>query len=613
MAKQLVGPVERHLEKAIVGVAGLLLVGVIARYLVTSPNYLELGGETVNASTIDAKVADKSADVRSKIQRHREELEVLEPLFPEFVRKLDAFASNELPLEFPMAVSFGPPVPIIDTPEVIKGRKKLATVVRLPKPAATTGRSTFDFSDGAGENLHVHNWVTVSVVFDRERQIKLQKQQYGAKHDEITFGGVELERRLQRDDGSWSDEDWEFVEDWPEAEIPPRPNVTLFQEKGQVTVVRDSYNAVVFFQDELSAPRLQVRILRPLMPDVYNGDPWTFPPLIPYKEVLGQDREYLDPDGTDDEIEDRYGLGEEEDPGDGEEEELTLRETFKRSLESAEQKLISGRRNWSRDDAIEAFNLAMEVFMNRDAGGADKAKARKITDAASQLIRDIDRRPKQGQKPEGAEEGKRELLPTQQVWANDAKRGSVRSGETYQYRIRLVLYNELAAAPAQFEAKEDAAVVLIAGEWSEPSDPVAVGADTHFFATGCDERKQEVKFELYHWFDGVWVTHRWSFGVGQAVMGMSREPVPIPGEEDVDKPEVSFEPGVMVVDIDFKRPYRDRKAKGGGVTLGGAATSTCSVVLVDSAGELTERFILSDKANPMKRTLAKAVFKPEKR
>ena len=43
MAKQLVNPIERHIEKAIVGVAGLVLLGAIARYLVTSPNQIDLG------------------------------------------------------------------------------------------------------------------------------------------------------------------------------------------------------------------------------------------------------------------------------------------------------------------------------------------------------------------------------------------------------------------------------------------------------------------------------------------------------------------------------------------------------------------------------------------
>jgi len=43
MAKQLVNPIERHVEKAVLGLTGLALVAVIALYLVTSPNQIELG------------------------------------------------------------------------------------------------------------------------------------------------------------------------------------------------------------------------------------------------------------------------------------------------------------------------------------------------------------------------------------------------------------------------------------------------------------------------------------------------------------------------------------------------------------------------------------------
>ena len=275
MAKQLVSPVERHVEKAVVGIAGLILIGVIARYLVTSPNYLELGGEMVTPNTIDAKVADKAAEVRSRIRRHRPELETPEPLYPEFIEQLDSFASNDIALQLATAVPFGPPVPIIDTPEVIRGRKKLATVVRPPKPAITLGRTTFDFG-AAGQALFVHNWVTVSAIFDRKEQIKLEKRQYGAKHDEIVFGPVELQRRARRPDGSWADEDWEFVETWPAADIPPVPVLPLVEEDGQIIVDHDAQNKMNNLYNELYLPSMQLEILRPMMPERHNGDVWGF-------------------------------------------------------------------------------------------------------------------------------------------------------------------------------------------------------------------------------------------------------------------------------------------------------------------------------------------------
>ena len=68
MAKQLVNPIERHVEKAVLGLTGLALAAVIALYLVTSPNQIELGQEKVSPSTIDGKVAKKAADVVGRIR-----------------------------------------------------------------------------------------------------------------------------------------------------------------------------------------------------------------------------------------------------------------------------------------------------------------------------------------------------------------------------------------------------------------------------------------------------------------------------------------------------------------------------------------------------------------
>ena len=125
MAKQLVGPLERHVEKAIVGIAGLILIAVIAKYVVTAPNQLEVGGELVDPATVDKKVADKAAEVRDRIANHDPEDETPELLYGEFVKSLDPYPSNQLALEAPRGVVFGPAVPIIDPPEAIKGQKKL--------------------------------------------------------------------------------------------------------------------------------------------------------------------------------------------------------------------------------------------------------------------------------------------------------------------------------------------------------------------------------------------------------------------------------------------------------------------------------------------------------
>ena len=96
MAKQLVSPIERHIEKVVVGIAAILLLGVIAKYLVTSPNQMEVDGVTVWPGTIDQKVTDKGSDVRRRIQNAQPADNPLEKIYPDFVAQLDPFAGDAL-------------------------------------------------------------------------------------------------------------------------------------------------------------------------------------------------------------------------------------------------------------------------------------------------------------------------------------------------------------------------------------------------------------------------------------------------------------------------------------------------------------------------------------
>ena len=79
MAKQLVNPVERHAEKAVLAVAILLLIGVVVRYLATSPNQLEVGGNWVSPKTVDQQLARKAATARDRIRRAQSPEEMPEP------------------------------------------------------------------------------------------------------------------------------------------------------------------------------------------------------------------------------------------------------------------------------------------------------------------------------------------------------------------------------------------------------------------------------------------------------------------------------------------------------------------------------------------------------
>ena len=623
MAKQVVGPLERHVEKAVLALTGIGLIGVIAMYLVTSPNQIDLDGEMVTPHTLEGKLARKAADAQQQIGRGRVDEQEFEPLAAQFVEALDPFGGGNLSVELASGVMFGPEVPIVDLGGVPVGESELVEGVRLGKSEVESGRSVYVLGEEGSVSEVAANWVTVSVLFNREEQAKLQAREYGNLRKNVIFGPVELQRRVERADGTWSDDDWELVEAWPKARPPEPPEIPFVEEDGVLIVPEDDRDNVERFRDTLGEPRMQLGLVRPLMVDIVVGKPWALPALVPYPELLRMDDDFLHPDSIEPlpevDLEDRY-LQRRVEETVTETVELTPTQERAAQFKEGERILAGAYVSRSEMEATLAFNTFIEIFQDREASRSEKARAQRKAEEAEQLIRDIDRdkrrRDKDHTRPgpgDGAEEKERELQPRQQLWAHDAQPGSVKSGDTYQYRIRATLYNRLAGEPSRFKDPENARVLFIPGKWSEPSDPVFIEPVNQVFATGADARKKTVKLELYQWFDGVWVTSRANFGVGDRVKLVKREPVPArDNPEEADYPEVTFEANANVVSIEFERPFRERKGRGDEVRFQETLTTDYSVVLVNAGGELEERFIPRDKGHPEKRTLAAQVYREPK-
>ena len=622
MAKQMVGPLERHLEKAILAVAGILLIGSAAMYLVTSPNEIELGGETVTPSTIDAKLAKRASSVRDDIRRAQSDAAAVEVLAPSFESKLDPFRSGRIPLALPSAVSIGPHVPVADPASAAPGQRSLVTVTPLGQPSATSGRSTFVFFDANGdEAFSIANWVTLSAVFDVKEQTALQRAEYGASRKDVFFGSPRLQRRVQRTDGSWSDDDWQDVEPWPAPNLGPPPTVSLVVDSNEITLALASAQDLDRYTDDLTEPRQQLEVLRPLLPGIQNGDGWTFPTLTSYRDVVIQDQEFLFSENPDADTLDRYDTGDEAEVvlGGGRVT-LTFAERRKQHEEAYDRFMDSARKNRNSEDAIKAYNAAQEIFTDLEAGAGDKNKATRMKKEAEQLEFDIERRKKRAGRRasagvpaagQGTAQAARQIQPTQQMWAHDAAPGSVGSGKTYQYRMRPMVLNGLAGDPQKFRDKQNAAVVLIAGAWTEPVE-VAIPQDTMFFLTSKNKGKGTAKIQFYKWEEGVWVdSRRFAFSVGDDLKGESRCKLPSPDDPtSVYNALVDFEVDGTIVDIDFERTYRERKRVSSnrtGVKFA-AASKACSVVFIDAAGRLHERFVPTDKANPERKVIAGQVW-----
>ncbi|MEK6799979.1 MAG: hypothetical protein AABZ12_13520 [Planctomycetota bacterium] len=611
MAKQLVNPLERHVEKAVVGVAGVILIGVIAQYVVSSPNRLELSGESVTPRTIDEKVAKRAEDTRQRIRSAQPKAQTPAALAPKFGELLQPL--NSAPLV--AAAPWGAEVPLIDPPINVVGKASLVKVVRPEKPAVSFGRSTVVVPAEPGKPPYVPtNWVTVSAVFDHKAQTDLQKLTYGASQGSIVMASPAIQRRAMRSDGTWSDSDWGDVDAWPTAETPKPPELT---PDGIAELTDVDKRALEKFREFLQQGPNQVAVVRPRMADVVNGTRWSPPSLVPYRDLLLMDDQYFHPDDPPAaEPEDRYGFGAQPKATT-----TASPETPAAVLKEVERLLKEGKQNKDKAAAFRAHDLASQLSEDRTTSASDREKAEKLMVQAKQLDSDIRREELIGGagavRPGGpggtTEVRKRDPMPKQQLWVHDARAGSIRDGRGYQYRLRFKILNQFAAQPEKFDRPADAAVVQIAGEWSEASDPITFEPSFSFYVTSDDKSRREINVEFFQWYYGAWLkSRRVKFSVGDRLAERQRIEAPdLSDASKVDRPEVSFDGGGVVVDIDFDRPLRERRASASptGVKFGGPRPETAAVY-VDDDGRLHQRLVAVDKSHPDKQKITAKLYRP---
>ncbi len=617
MAKQIVGPVERHFEKVVVGIAGVLLLGAVAQYLVTSPNKMDLGGgDAVSPTAVDAALASKAQEVSGRIRNGRSSVDIPEPLFDEFAKAVNPFTDSDLSNPWPIAAPIQPEVPIVDPPDIVLGVQRLATVLQMPKPAVTNGRSTIrvesDSDSDSDSVLVITNWATVSSLFDRASQAKQFSDTYGATNSDVFFAGVDIQRRTMKPDGSWDDGAWQDIRPWPVLEMEMIvPELTLQRIQGRSEIPQNLYNDLQGYFTELAEGLTQIEIIRPLFVKIVNGATWSFPQITDYKNVLIYDDELLYPDEASPYPGDRYKTGKSPEAKDTT---IVVKLTPKELIQSGREKL---QRAQTANDATRAYNDFFSVKRDPKATALERDEAIRWLRQAEQLIKDMNRKAQFGgqgggkgsaQKPK---KKKRERLPHQQLWAHDAIEGSIEAGLTYQYRIRAVLFNILAGEPGKFDDPSLSLTVLMEGPWSEPSEPVVIRDTVRYFVTSFNERRKQISVEFFQWWAGVWVKNRDVFAVGQKLAKKARANVPdIFDPTQADYTLVPFSADATVMEIDFKRSYRDRgrAASREGVAYG-PPSEMCSAVLLDANGDLQERFIPIDKANPEKSVYAAKVWK----
>ncbi|GJM24408.1 MAG: hypothetical protein DHS20C16_08230 [Phycisphaerae bacterium] len=559
MAKQSVGPIVRHIDKAILGVTGALLLLAIAQYGVVSPNKIESDGEWLGPAQVDNATREKADALRDRLRRAETPAEPFEDPMNRVSELVDPLAAAGVEGEIPRMLSFPPQVPKVEGSIMTPGKRHdLITVVKLDRPTTQAGRTgayvnppeTLGNAQNKGKeaaSLRDVNWVTVSASFPRQQQEAMADAAgYNPERVNTLFTGVDVERRTLNADGSFSD--WQPIKTVAHQVLPPLPEPEVYKvEDGKgFNVSPEDRDEIKEFKNLIAMPESQLTLMRPLFLEREYGDEWYYPRGQFSQEVTEMDAEYSSGDGTC-----RY----------------------------PECKTTDV------DKDLEFNDLIKDAEAQLDKGKL--AQARKLMEQAEKKADDRDQRKvdKLKKKIEIAEQ-KTPVNParsaSQVLWAHDAAPGSVESGRTYQYRIRPRIYNQYCGTPPLLNNPEDAAKVELVGDWSEPSEPVTVDRDTIFFVRSGNAKKQNCKVDLFKWVAGKWIQKQFTLAVGAPIGEEVKRIKTHRGDDD----QVDFSTGATVVDIDYEKPYwpkgrRNNRSK--------QATKTTALVYVDASGHVFEQ------------------------
>ena len=576
MAKQTVGPIVRHVEKAVLGICAGVFLYIVAMYGVVSPNKVELTpGQPVGPEGLGQEIKSSADNLVQRLQTSVPKQEEVEGPLPRLEDAANPLDLAKVPATIPRPTEFSVPPPKLPGP-VIADKRPLVEVVQLSAPKVSeTLRSglylappTAVGSNPSGQTESVYlrdvNWVTVRALFDRVAQVTLCKENnYAPSNWQTVFLGVDVERRELLGDETWSE--WTAINPWSIwAELDyPAPDV--FEMGGQFNVGDADREDVDSFVAKVTTNDAQLGLIRPLPPEQAYGDQWYYPRLED-GDLLAMDAEYQENPHC------RYP----------ECENVKVDQmSYDDLMDQAQRAMDDGRLDQAKTMAEAAEKAAKTSRDERDA--------KKLVEEIAEAI---------AKNPEGTKDRQR----YQCLWIHDARMGSLVSGRTYQYRMRPRIYNHYCAKPTLLENPEDAEQVALVGPWSEPSKPVRVPRDTLFYVTSSREQRNEAKIEVYKWYRGHWLEHSFSVVEGEPIGEPAKEPAPPTGERE----EIDFATGSKVIDIDFHRIYRPRDRRG----RLQAPAETTAVVYVDDNGQLFEKLEAVDKDDPLMKAMGAQVWKP---
>lgn len=541
MARQNISFVDQHIEKVVVGVCALALLGVIY--------FAFLGGrfsvEGMGPAELTAQLgqeADQTAQAVLRAQPPKSNTKEIKDPANDPVKQLDQwFGANSEGLAKIAGLrdslrSLAPSPPkFIPTTEVGEDRRhNLAKLVPPIVPVVATGRAVFElpadrvelknFDGKAPKGARTErNWVSVGA------QIDLAQQEANFSAEQYPPGSylAIVKVHLQRFDQNEPWRGWQEVETY----LPFRPlNPAAFNSDTGINFVALNEFRQVIEANQNSIARTQI---------APTASGHASLPHIPFIDEAPTTKG--DPTGK------------------------------VKAWTLLANKAMEGKK------PFDAVDLDAAYVLSRTAVGMTSAQAKALADA-QKVFDDVSKKIAKSRpelKGSDAPHTPERQMP---IVAHDL---SVVAGHTYTYRIRYEAYNIFAGNKGELKNIEDAKRITILSDWSLASRPVQVTSDVYFYLTKADAAKKQATVTIFKKARGSWVKEDFKVQAGDPIGGKGRKP---------PTKNTDFSTGTVCVDVDFNADLNGKK--------------DVALIIADKVdGTLQQRYLSVDKNDKLYKEL----------
>jgi hypothetical protein len=550
---------EEHIEKVILAVVGLVCLWPLYHFVVLGPNRFLYDKKKFSPGTIDKYISKQAELLKQKLQLPPDPPRAYEPNLPKFSALLDSAVSNVdtkiyIPQPYSSSVQTGgvertynlPQIPEVNEPVV----ERIRAVAYVPA-GETTEQIAYESAKIEPNDIDL---VTVEAKFDVAELYRRFQESFASEDVRAewrdpclakpVFAATQLERQEALGDGTWSQ--WQTV---PRIKIDPLRNLLATIQNIDPGSSRTRGGLKLWIL-QFDNRQVAMNLLQPAAYQIASAKEEWFPPSLHKKFVklqkeqqLEEKRKALEEENQaarDEKMDERRSRSGQTRPG-----RESLGGTPYEGSGSSRSGSSGSQTRTSRSRTDRSLDTTLSPTAPTGRGGLrDTGRPRdssRSTDTSR--LTDTARQPRRGERQgtteiAGGLPGAPEAImrePIDEVsdelykiiitdrtdfarmrqplvfWAHDE---TAEPKKTYRYRIRLGVFNPVAAAD-QFSSRAKDAILW--SEFSPPTEPVQVSGTLYLFAKDLQEAAKIVTVQVSKFRLGRWYSQDFAVRQGESI------------------------------------------------------------------------------------------------